>query len=222
MKQKKLRWKKEKKFRSMKNNKILEVQSKLLKLKLIKTRIYTVDFAAINLRIKDIEYRLKKILQIIFKYHVEDKQIIFISSSSFMKKKIKSLLKNTKHLYFHESHWLACVNLEKQKVRSKKVLKSKNKKNLIILLDKLIQPTVVSESYKKKLITSSLENDLNISDTKYSYKVPGNFLLEKQKIQGNFFLTLLKTILKNSIKLKLPKKEYWKTKTRKKWRTLLR
>lgn len=88
----------------MKNNKILEVQSKLLKLKLIKTKIYTINFTVVNLKIKDIEYRLKKILQIIFKYHVKNKKIIFISSSNFMKKKIKNLLKSTKHVYLHESH----------------------------------------------------------------------------------------------------------------------
>lgn len=54
---------------------------------------------------------------------------------------------------------------------------------------------------------SSLENNLNIFDIKPSYKIPGNFLLEKQKIQSNFFLALLKTTLKNAIKIKLQKKK---------------
>jgi len=74
-------------------------QNQLLKLKLIKTKIYKKNYIFTNLKIEDIEYRLKKGLQIIHKYHIKNKKILFINNFLTIETKIKNLLKNTNHTF---------------------------------------------------------------------------------------------------------------------------
>lgn len=84
----------------MKIKNLIKHKNKLLKLKLLNTKIYKKNYALKNLKIEEIEHRLKKGLQIIYKYHIYNKRIIFISSSSTLK--LTNLLKNTKHLFIPE------------------------------------------------------------------------------------------------------------------------
>jgi hypothetical protein len=74
-------------------------QNQLLKLKLIQTKIYKKNYIFTNLKIEDIEYRLRKGLQVIYKYHTKNKKILFINNYSTIETKIKNLLKNTKHSF---------------------------------------------------------------------------------------------------------------------------
>jgi len=74
-------------------------QNQLLKLKLIKTKIYKKNYIFTNLKIENIEYRLKKGLQIIHKYHIKNKKILFINNFLTIETKIKNLLKNTNHTF---------------------------------------------------------------------------------------------------------------------------
>ena len=74
-------------------------QNQLLKLKLIKSKVYKKTDTFTNLKLEDIEYRLKKALQIMHKYHIKKKKILFINNSSILETKIKNLLKNTNHTF---------------------------------------------------------------------------------------------------------------------------
>lgn len=171
-------------------------QNKLLKLKLIKTKIYKKNHAFKQLKIEDIEHRLKKGLQIIYKYHINNKKILFISSSLVLKTKIKNLFKNIKHLFIPQQFWSNGEITNKQQFHSKKISKLENKANLIVILDKLVNNNIIKESYKAKIPIIFLGNSLNIFEANSSYKIPGDFLLNKKKLRDNFFLVLLKTILK--------------------------
>ena len=79
----------------MKINNLTKNAIKLLRLKLIKTKIPKKNFITNYSKVENIEYRLKKVFQIIYKYHMNKKKILFLSS--FFIKKIKSILKNTSH-----------------------------------------------------------------------------------------------------------------------------
>lgn len=183
-------------------------KNKLLKLKLIKTKIYKKNYSFTNLKIEDIEYRLKKGLEIIYKYHVNGKKILFVNSSSAIETTLKNLLKNTKHTFIPDYLWLngAITNkqdqpffsrLQKQNV-SDITLKFKKNNSLIVILDKNIKNDAITESYKTKIPVIFLGRDLNIFDVKSNYKIPGNFLLAKKKIRDNFFLALLESTLKKA------------------------
>ena len=184
----------------MKIKNTIRNQNKLLKLKLIKTKIYKKNDTFTNLKIEDIEYRLKKGLQIISKYNISDKKILFVGNSSAMETKIKNLLKNTRHMFISQYLWLngAISNKQASSTDSlKETSKLKNKYNLIVILDKQINNDIINEGYKNKTPIIFLGSSLNIFDIKSSYKIPGNFSLAKKKIRDNFFLALLVNTLKN-------------------------
>ena len=99
----------------MKIKNTIKNKNKLLKLKLIKTKIYKKNYTFKQLKIEDIEHRLKKGLQIIYKYHINNKRILFISTSSTLEMKIKNLLTNVKNLFIYQYFWLnEQINKKKQ------------------------------------------------------------------------------------------------------------
>jgi ribosomal protein S2 len=100
----------------MKIKNIIKKQNKLFQLKLIQTKIYkkSDSFSIANLKIRDIEYRLKKGLQIIYTYHLYNKKILFIGNSSTIKIKLRELLKNTKHTFITNYLWLNGIITNKQ------------------------------------------------------------------------------------------------------------
>lgn len=179
-------------------------KNKLLKLKLIKTRTYKKTYVFIHLKIEDIEHRLKKALQIIHRYHINNQKILFITSSSIIK--INKLLQNTKHIVINNNLWS-----NKQTLSPFQTLKSKIKYNLIVILEKLTDSNIINESYKKKIPIVSIGDDLNIFNNKLNYKVPGNFAFRKKKIREDLFLILLKNIFK-----RLKKKQFKKYDSKKK------
>jgi ribosomal protein S2 len=191
----------------MKLKSTVKNKNKLLKLKLIKTKIYKKNYSFANLKIEDIEYRLKKGLEIIYKYHVNGKKILFVSSSSAIEIAIKNLLKNTKHIFMPDYLWLNGTIINKQPLFSKSqeknlretTLKFKKNNNLTVILDKEIKNHIITESFKTKTPVIFLGNSLNIFDIKSNYKIPGNFLLAKKKIRDNFFLALLENTLKKAV-----------------------
>jgi ribosomal protein S2 len=190
----------------MKIKNTIKYQNKLLKLKLIKTKIYKKNYTFTNLKIEDVEYRLKKGLQIIYKYHINGKKILFVGNSSAVETKIKNLLKNTKHLFIAEHLLLNGVITNKQqfspdfseKSPSNKTPKLKNNYNLIVICGKQTNNNILSESYKTKTPIIFLGSNLDIFNIKSSYKIPGNFILANKKMRDNFFLSLLEAVFKKS------------------------
>ena len=90
----------------MKIKNIIKYKNKLLKLKLIKTKIYKKKDQLTNTRIEDIEYRLKKVLHVIYKYHTNNKRILFIGVPVHTDKETKNLINSTRHTFIPESAWV--------------------------------------------------------------------------------------------------------------------
>lgn len=89
----------------MKLNKINLYKSKILKLKLVQTKIYKKSYNNF-IKIEDISSRLKKALCIIYNYHMNNKRIIFIGVPINIISKLKKLLGKTKHIIIPESIWV--------------------------------------------------------------------------------------------------------------------
>lgn len=195
----------------MKIKKIQINSYKLLKLKLIKSKIFKKDHLIKNLIIEDIESRLKKALKIIYLYHINNKKIIFVGNPLNINKEIIKLLKNTNHIFIPKSAWIAgiitnsnpsfkfllkkSINLNKI---SQRVLQLKKKSDLVVIMDKKLDLIALEEGYSSKLPIITLNSDLNPFDHKSSYKVPGNFILPKNKFKNNFFYSILTSTLKKS------------------------
>lgn len=86
----------------MKIKKIVSYNNKLLKLKLIQSKIYNKNYIINNIKIEDIQFRLKKAFYIIYKYHVLKKKILFVGTYWRASKNLKKVLKNTKHFLVPE------------------------------------------------------------------------------------------------------------------------
>ncbi len=62
----------------MKLKYINRCSNKLLKFKLIKTKIFIKKHVYANIKLETLEHRIKKGFQIIYKYHVQNKKILFV------------------------------------------------------------------------------------------------------------------------------------------------
>lgn len=195
----------------MKIKKILQRRNKLVKLKLIQTKIYTKKQDLENIKIEDIEYRLKKICYLIYKYNVFNKRILFVGLPFNITLSLQKLIKNTKHIFIPSSVWLSGAisnkntnfsNLLKTKSTTKNQISEllfQLKKNIdlvIIINDSNTSNEVLNESYVAKIPVIILNTNLNICFDKPSYKVPGNFEFVNKKTRNNLFYSLLVSILR--------------------------
>jgi ribosomal protein S2 len=200
----------------MKIKKIIKYQNKLLKLKLIKSKIFNKNHYLNNIKIEDIEYRLKKIFHIIFKYHVFNKRILFIGTPVNFDNNLYKALKDTKHFLIPESLWLNGVinnktNFFQQFLKTNKTNKKQFQRvffyfkkdiDLIVLLNEQDNFNVLNESYLAKIPVISLNSNLNIQNIKSNYKIPGDFKFSNKKIRDNFFYSILLAVLKKGNKSK--------------------
>lgn len=157
-------------------------KNSLLKLRIITTKIYKKTYLFQNVKVEDIEYRLKKALQLFYKYHKNNKKILFLNSTSEMEVIIKQLLKSTIHSQISTQLFF------------NKLSKSKN--DLTIIFDRKIDKNIWEEVNKSKIPAIFLGSSLDILNQKPNYKVPGNFVFSEKKIRYHFFLILLKNIFK--------------------------
>lgn len=199
----------------MKIENLTKHKHKLFKLKLIKTKVLKKNHTLNQVKIENIENRLKKALHIIYRYHTNNKRIIFIGNPLYLNKKMKTLLTNTKHILIPESFWINGIitnklskNLSKNNNNKiSKILFNLNKNdNLIVIFNKNLNKNALEESYKAKFPIISLNNNcLNMSNTRSSYKIPGNFVFTNKKVRDNFFCSLLISILKKANQIKQKK-----------------
>jgi ribosomal protein S2 len=198
----------------MKIRKIAQYQNKLLKFKLSQSKIYNKKHYINNIKLEDVEYRLKKAFHIIYKYHVFKKKILFVGTPIRLNPKIQKTLKNTKHFLIPETFWRNGVLTNKisffkhlpknKKINNNKVSKFlfQLKKNidLIVLLNESTNKSAQNESYLAKIPTISLNNKLDIHKNKTNYKIPGDFQFFNKKIRDNFFYSILIAIFKKTKK----------------------
>ena len=187
----------------MKINRINKFKNKLLTLKLIKTRTYKNLNFFNSIKIKNIGFKLKKALYVIYKYHINNKQIVFVGTPLKLNKKLKYLLKNAQHVIIPESLWIngsirnRLLNNSNNAIY-KILLKLKRTPDLIVILNKAENNTILEESYKTKILTISLSGCLTKDN--YNYTVPGKFRFIKKQIKNNLFYALLIATLKKPIK----------------------
>jgi ribosomal protein S2 len=185
----------------MKIKKISNNKNKLLKLKILQTKIYNKKHYSENIGIEEIEYRLKKILNIIYKYNTSNKSILFLGIPININK-LKKLTKNSKHTFISSNLYIKGT-LQNKKSFTNKISKLLSKKNidLIVIFDETSNIDIINEGYITKIPTVTLNSDLNIQFKKPSYKVPGNFNFSYEKsnilnkIHNHFLYSLLITTL---------------------------
>jgi ribosomal protein S2 len=207
----------------MKIRKIKKFQYTLLKLNLIKSQIYKKKIQknhyddVLNIKTELIELHLKKALQIIYKYHMNKKKILFIGIPQNFQKKFSKILKNTKHVAIPQSIWVNGILSNRYAIsrflclKRQKNLKKKNwlqnkiiyflisvikQPDLIVIFNPNLEKNALNESYKLKLPIVTFDNNLYFN-TKFFYKIPGNFQQIYKKPQ-HAILLILASILKKA------------------------
>ena len=188
-------------------------KTKLLKLKLLKTKLHKSQKNFDYLLLKDMETRLKKILHVVYRFHAANKKILFIGMPIKLNNQIKQMLKGKKHSFVPESIWMSGVitnarssfkHLAKQHAinndkTSKFLFNLKDQADLIVLLNEKLNMTALIESSSKRIPTISLDATYNLTNLNLStYKVPGDYAFTDKKIRDNIFFLLLNSILKKA------------------------
>ncbi len=191
---------------------IKKYKNKILKLKLIQTKIYKNNFQNKPIKIEDISSRLKKVFTIIYNYHINNKTILFVGTPIDLGIKIKQLLNKTNHFFIPESIWLSGIltNLESCRKYLSKNTKSINNKtyevffkmqkhsDLIVIFNYSSNQKAIVEAYLAKLPVICLNCNLDITNSSLSYKVPGNFKFKKKKVRNMLVYAILAAILKKN------------------------
>lgn len=188
-------------------------KTKLLKLKLLETKIYKNKKELNYTLLKDVETRLKKILHIIYKFHIANKKILFIGAPIHLSKQIKQLLKTKRHSFIPEQIWLNGIItnssssfkylLKRHAINNDKtsnfLFNLKNQIDLIVLLDEKVNLPTLKENLLKRIPTISLNSNYNLPNNELvTYKVTGDYKFGKKKIRNNFFFLLLSSLLKKA------------------------
>jgi ribosomal protein S2 len=200
--------------------KIKKPKLKLIELKLLEISILN-DKENINYNIEltDIVTRLKKSLQIIYKYHTLHKKILFIGPSYEPPNPLKRLLKSTKHVFFPASLWVRGAiidrvfylhylfkNRNEFSLKMKKLHKKLDTKfDLVVILDKKNNTEIINEYLKAKVPLIIMGNLLNPHQRFYDYKILGNFQMLQKKEHSAFFYQLLFSTLKKGNRIKKQK-----------------
>lgn len=213
----------------MKISTLQKYNTKLLRLKLLKTKIYRTEKNLDYLLLKNMETRLKKVLHVIYRFHVANKRILFIGTPLKLNNHIKQLLKGKKHSFIPESIWMSGIitnskpsfkHLIKQHAigknkTSKFLFNLKNQADLIVVLNEGSNLAALEESSLKRVPTVSLNVSYNFSNSDLStYKAMGNYNFTKKTIRNNFFFLLLSSILKKAEQARKQQVQYIKKQKR--------
>ena len=182
----------------MKIKKINKYKTKLIDLKLINTKILNKKNLFENTNLKEIKYQLKKSLQVIYKYHITDKKILFIGNLTQLNNNIK--LKYMNHTWINE------YNLKNGLVTNNNSIS--NPYDLIVILNYQYSKSIVNEAESLKIPTICLNINLNIMDINCLYKIPGNFKFSEKPIRNKFFFTMLEATIKKANYFKNKKKYF--------------
>lgn len=192
----------------MKIEKKIVKKNKLFKLNLLKTQLYKkIHNNFINLN--DIIFRFKQALQIIYKYHIYKKKILFIGFPTKIENQFKIIFKNTNHVLIPSSFWMnglitnpkKCLNyvFNTNKLINTKILFLINTKvDLIVILNSNAAENILNEGYSSKIPVICLNNYLNIFDSRPTYKIPGNFKFSLKNSRNNFFYFIIYSLLKKT------------------------
>jgi len=197
----------------MKVKKVTKYAGKLIKLQLLKTRIFNKKQYIKNIKIEDIEYRLKKALLIIHKYHTNNRRIAFVGIPNSISDSVRLLFRSTNHIMIPESLWINGILTNQyssfkyllfdQRTTSNKfseaLFKLKKKIDLIVILNSLTNNKALEEAFNARIPIISLNMDINFNSNKSIYKVPGNFKLSGKTLRGNLFLSILIATLKKRL-----------------------
>jgi ribosomal protein S2 len=191
---------------------------KIFKLHLIKSKTYEQPmkkkmFKSLpNIAIRDIMINFKKSLNLIFKYHKNNKRILFIGNPKVIEDKINS---NTIHTSIpnYDTNTLNkgvitnnlvanSIKLNKYLFKNNKFILSKllKKPELIVIFKQQQNNNLIKESKVSKIPIIEFNCNLNRNNWNYNYSIPGNLNLTENKVINNIYFIIFNSLLNRSLK----------------------
>lgn len=197
----------------MKLKKIKKYKNNLIKLHIIK--LYTKKH---HCNVRQLEFGFKKILRIIYKYHIVDKKILFLE----FPKTFTKIFKKTKHTLIPESMLypglisnsnpiLDTSSITEKQMKEiplniiKILLRLKNKVNLVVVSNlNSNNAGIIQESFNLRVPVIALNCSRTnlVQDSAVTYKILNSFESKEEKRTHYFEAALLKTVLKRAIRCK--------------------
>jgi hypothetical protein len=200
-------------------------KQRLIELKLLKTKTYKKNYKFNFLKLNDISFYIKTILHVVYKYHTNNKKILFVGTPIKAHKQIEKLLANTKHTAIPESVWLNGLLTNKRyclkyivkdqsinpKSSSRFLLEVKNKNDLIVLFNNP-KNSMTKEIENNQVPIVSFISELNPTSKKNlgDYKIISDFNFTSKTKRDNFLYEMLKTIFKKANNINKTQKKYIK------------
>ena len=168
--------------------------------------------------LNNLEFKFKNALNIIFKFHSENKKILFLGTPLKLNKPLKKLFKNTKHSFIPEKIWVSGILTNTKSIfkflYKKSYKKNKNylkflfnltiKNDLIVILNEYLNKFSLKELSKTKIPTISVNsNNTNMNSYNSTYKIKQNLNNIENKSISNLFFSILTTILKKAEKVRI-------------------
>lgn len=194
-------------------------KNKLIQLQILKLYYNKKKFYNFKTSLKQTEVHLNKISNIVYKYHMSGRRILFIG----FPKDFAGLVRHTKHLVLPEYVWSNGMIsnrisqpsnftiLEKKQNRTSLskhqwLLRLKKNLDLVIVYNLSNKATAVKESYISRIPVITFNNSLDILEKSTTYHSPGNFNFVNEKLAHNdIFYSILRTALSRAISTKKTK-----------------
>ena len=191
---------------------------RFFELHLIKSKIYeqpikkNISENLPDVNLSNIILNFKKALQVIFKYHKNNKQILFLGTP----KRVELILNSkTPHAAFSDLFNIRRLQLSKSIISSIKLnnqtaavgkdsilFKLENKPDLIVVFDQNLEnsnyQSIIKDAQSNRIPIIKFNSSLQERYWRHCYGVPGNFNVTATKSVDNIFFIIVNSMLKNS------------------------
>ena len=181
---------------------------KLLNLKLVNSSLIIKSLKKNTLDLLSTVSQIKKVLKILYRYHISKKRIIFIGNPVYVNKQLVTMLKKTKHLFVPQSAWVA-GHIANRFTRYKmphaenarkifSIRKLKKKSSLVVIIDPLKDIIALNEHHSAKLPIIALNSKTDMLNETSTYKVPVKLTSLKAELNSFLFYSLLLSVFKTA------------------------
>ena len=191
------------------------LKENIFKFYIVKKKILTKEQYKNYISLKDIEIRIKQSFHLIYKYHVCNRNILFIGDFLNSMGSIKKVLKNTNHSFIPTNIIIEGLISNKRTIyyyaqeltRSNKSLIKNLYKNfdLVVILNTNEKEFILKEMYKFKIPIITFQEYFTKNNRSQDYKIIGDFKLQNDVTKYNFLYDMLDSLFKKG---EIPRLEF--------------
>jgi hypothetical protein len=183
---------------------------KLLNLKLANSGLIIKRVIEENLsHLLIIASQIKKVLRVIYQYHINKKRILFIGNPLYVNAKLARMLKKTKHVFIPRGAWVAGhiadrfaratqMTHKKSKIKLFSIRNLKKKSHLVVIIDRSLDFVALKEHHSAKIPIVALNDNTKMFNETGTYKVSAKLAYLRSELAELLFYSLLVSVFKKA------------------------